>query len=33
MLIHGAFMEVGGCLCLLPLLFMKNGAFEMELPV
>lgn len=26
MFIHGAFMEIGGCLCLVPVFFMGNGA-------
>lgn len=26
MIIHGAIMEVGGCLCLLPLIFSKSDA-------
>lgn len=30
MIIHGAFMEIGGCLCVLPLLFMSSGGFEIE---
>lgn len=30
MIIHGAFMEIGGCLCVLPLLFMSKDGFNIE---
>lgn len=30
MLIHGAFMEVGGCLCLIPLFLQNDAAFEIN---
>lgn len=30
MMIHGAFMEIGGCLCLIPIFVMGNGRFDIS---
>ncbi len=30
MFIHGAFMEIGGCLCLIPALIFGNDNFDMS---
>lgn len=30
MFIHGAFMEVGGCLCLIPVFIMGNNKFDIN---
>lgn len=30
MIIHGGFMEIGGCLALIPVLTLQNGAFDMS---
>ena len=30
MFIHGAFMEVGGCLCLIPIFVMGSDKFDIN---
>ncbi len=30
MIIHGAFMEIGGCLCLIPIFIMSSDKFDIN---
>ncbi len=30
MIIHGAFMEIGGCLCLIPIFVMESDKFDIN---
>ncbi len=30
MIIHGAFMEIGGCMCLIPLFILGSDAFDIN---
>lgn len=30
MIIHGAFMEIGGCLCLIPIFILGSGQFDIH---